>query len=1194
MKHQKINLLLPLMVALFPFALVLGQSTNKNYVRMSIPMVPTTTPTALDAIMADYTKVRVNIDYYDGLGRALQSVASKAAPGAVDLVTPIAYDALGRQDKGYMPYPAGTGNAFRTNAVSAQQTYYSGTAPAGQPTTGKAHTATVYEASPLNRVKEQGFPGEVWQPAGSRTATAGRTVATSYLSNNTVSFTTRATTRMATRYSVTLSTAGVPTLTSNSYYGSSQLTVKVTRNENWAGGSGTFASRLHTTEEYTDKHGRMVLSRTFNLNGSTEEILSTYYVYDNLGNLCFVLPPEINPDKTSGVPTATELNNLAYQYRYDGRGRIIEKKSPGIGWENFVYLPSGKVLLHQDARQVSETIPGFTPGQYHTFYKYDRQGRLALSGIERNRVYNRQQIQDIVDAQTLFWEDRSTATGNVHGYTNVSIPQGAASGDMDVTLVNYYDDYAGIPGLPHNQSASYSKLTRGLLVASKAKVLGTASTYLWTVNYYDDEGRLVRQWKQHYLGGSSTANKFDDTTNEYDFNGQLTKSTRKLHTTNATTPEVTVVTEYTYDHTGRLLDTWKTVNPAPSNPAGTRTLIARNGYNEVGQLRTKRLHSTNGTSFGQTVTYGYNHRGWLRTTSTAPSMFNQELQYTEGTNKQYNGNIAYQLFTRHNLATPTPALVTNTYTYTYDAVGRLTQGAMAGNKGRETLTYDRNGNIKTLVRTGTNSTAVDNLTYNLTGNRLTSIVDAVTATDANYQLPGTTSYTYDVNGNVKTRSNTGSTGNNITAITYNYLNLPQNLTAVAGNVTYTYDATGRKLRSVNGINTQTRDYIDGIEYTGNGATMELIYTEEGRITRSGSTYTYHYFLRDHLGNNRVGFAGTTPGTANFTADYYPYGLQYREVIRAGAPIINYLYAGKEFQNGLKLYDFGSRFYDATIGRWGVPDPAEQFVNPYLALGNNPIIYADPDGEWIHIVVGALVGGVANLTTKWLQGDIGSVGDGFAAFGIGAAAGAVGAATGGAALAASGMGAASIGGGALIGAYSSAAAGPVLGLGNAAYFGDPYSANDWAMGVLVGGVTGGIGGGISNVIGGKGLNIWTGKPNNMEVGVPRITQFGNRVVEGVDDVANGGVQYSDDLVKAAQKAYPELAGKTQLHHITPKYLGGAANGPLVPLDAAYHQQITNAFRQAWPYGQGVIKDPVLIKQIMDQVYKRFPLPPGYGY
>ena len=281
------------------------------------------------------------------------------------------------------------------------------------------------------------------------------------------------------------------------------------------------------------------------------------------------------------------------------------------------------------------------------------------------------------------------------------------------------------------------------------------------------------------------------------------------------------------------------------------------------------------------------------------------------------------------------------------------------------MTYTKNGNIKTLVRTATSSTAVDNLTCTYTGNRLTRVVDAHANTSGSYQLPGTTNYTYDANGNMKTRVNSGSTGNNITAITYNYLNLPQSVMAVAGNVTYTYDGKGRKLRSVNGINGQTRDYINGIEYV--GGTMELIHHQEGRITRSGTTYTYHYFLEDHQNNNRVGFSqGTNVTAPNFTADYYPFGLQYRQYVRAGSPKINYLYSGKEFQDGLKLYDFGSRYYDATIGRWGTPDPAQQYVNPYLALGNSPVNGVDPDGEFFEIF------GLINLFTNRSAGHV----DGF--------------------------------------------------------------------------------------------------------------------------------------------------------------------------------------------------------------------------
>ncbi len=126
-----------------------------------------------------------------------------------------------------------------------------------------------------------------------------------------------------------------------------------------------------------------------------------------------------------------------------------------------------------------------------------------------------------------------------------------ATAFMDILEVNYYDRYDTIPGLPIAPLATHSRLIQGKLVASKVKVLGTADTYLWSVYFYDNKGNVVREWKQHYLGGAKSATKFDDILREYTFAGQLKKETRRHHTTNAATPEVTVLTEYDYDHRGR-------------------------------------------------------------------------------------------------------------------------------------------------------------------------------------------------------------------------------------------------------------------------------------------------------------------------------------------------------------------------------------------------------------------------------------------------------------------------------------------------------------------------------------------------------------------------------------------------------------------------------------------------------------------
>ncbi len=98
-----------------------------------------------------------------------------------------------------------------------------------------------------------------------------------------------------------------------------------------------------------------------------------------------------------------------------------------------------------------------------------------------------------------------------------------------------------------------------------------------------------------------------------------------------------------------------------------------------------------------------------------------------------------------------------------------------------------------------------------------------------------------------------------------------------------------------------------------------------------------------------------------------------------------LQTGEYFANqpgGLEMYDFGSRFYDPQVGRWFTPDPAEQFHNPYLAMGNNPINGTDPNGEWFIIdswVVGFVHGffssGSSRFDNAWDQANL-SAGNGF--------------------------------------------------------------------------------------------------------------------------------------------------------------------------------------------------------------------------
>mgnify|MGYP000882744236 CR=1 FL=1 len=115
------------------------------------------------------------------------------------------------------------------------------------------------------------------------------------------------------------------------------------------------------------------------------------------------------------------------------------------------------------------------------------------------------------------------------------------------------------------------------------------------------------------------------------------------------------------------------------------------------------------------------------------------------------------------------------------------------------------------------------------------------------------------------------------------------------------------------------------------------------------TPTYHYYLKDHLGNNRM--VVNQSGTVVQQTDYYPFGMTFN---KGGSSDNKYLYNGKELQedaigNGvMDWYDYGARMYDPALGRWHVMDKvAESYFrhSPYSNCFNNPIKYYDPNGMW---------------------------------------------------------------------------------------------------------------------------------------------------------------------------------------------------------------------------------------------------------
>ena len=176
-----------------------------------------------------------------------------------------------------------------------------------------------------------------------------------------------------------------------------------------------------------------------------------------------------------------------------------------------------------------------------------------------------------------------------------------------------------------------------------------------------------------------------------------------------------------------------------------------------------------------------------------------------------------------------------------------------------------------------------------------------------------------------------------------------------------------------------------------------------------------------------------------------------------------------------------RVYDPVLARFLSPDPYvqapgfTQSLNRYSYCMNNPFKYTDPDGEFWQFVIAAAIGGVFNLASQMISGNVYDIGDAFKAFGVGALAGLAGAGAGAGVTSAMQIG--GFAAGAAIGGAGGAAGGLVGGSGNAwingASFGEGLVAGlkSAGIGAATGALLGGIARGISDA--NKGFSFWDG-------------------------------------------------------------------------------------------------------------------------
>ncbi len=921
--------------------LAFAQSIDQNYIKSTIYKGE------------GATLPQESIVYLDGFGRPIQKINNNLSNSGKNIVTYVEYDALGRRLKEFLPYKSGNSSLdYVNNSFSELMTYYSSPdfSTNGNPdaeATNNPYTEALVE-TPSGLILKKAAQGNDWAMG------SGHEVKYDYQTNlaNEVKYLNATATWNSSKNLFEIS------ISQNGFYLVNELYKNIIKNENWTSGDN------NTTQEFKDKEGRLILKRTFNQGDAHE----TYYVYDQFGNLTYVIPP-----LAEGAFDQITLDGLSYQYKYDNRNRLVAKKLPGKQWDFFVYDKMDRVVA---------SGPAYSPSGDGTSVvlvtEYDVYGRISQTG----------------------WKSLSMTENSRSGWHS-DIANGVnpfVLNTNDILIKNYYDNYnfPDAPTLPATLPDStypIAQNVKGLPTGSWIKVLdaGNPNFYEFSYIFYDDKYRPVHTYTQNHLGGYTQVDV------NLDFMGKtlytVTKHKKEINDT-----EIVAKNSFEYTLQDRLLTHKHRINNDPEK------LIAKNTYDELGQLITKNVggDDLSGDYALQKVDYNYNIRGWLKSINNTdkldpgdgfhmPDMFAFKISYNYPTTATplYNGNISETHWRGYNDD------ILRKYDYTYDHLNRLLdakfskpEAANYVNSYAEQLSYDKNGNILDLARFGGTEDDVyeypiDKLayTYHTTNkNQLIKVVDNSLSPQG--FKDGNTSgddYEYDENGNMTKDLNKGIKSD----ITYNHLNLPVKIVFNNSELTkieYIYNALGIKIsKTVNCIKrvpincngggesskttagvvsmcftdapaTDVTDYLSGgFQYLNNF--LQFFPHAEGYIKYIPAAYpnptesfVYVFNYKDHLGNVRMSYedAGGYPNLVDEN-NYYPFGAKHEGYNYSTSTTYKYKFQEQERQDelGLNWDSFKYRNYDAAIGRFMSIDPLTEKYHhwsPYV-FGGNQVVHS---------------------------------------------------------------------------------------------------------------------------------------------------------------------------------------------------------------------------------------------------------------
>jgi RHS repeat-associated protein len=873
-------------------------STDRNYVIKNEMKKPGITTQAQVDALTQTDKIQ-QVGYFDGLGRPLQSVTTWGSATAKDIITPVEYDGYGREIKKFLPYvDAGTTyGSLRSSTYSDQLNFYNpNTAPAnGIPGDINPFSQSFLEFSPFNRPLEVGAPGQSWQPGSGH-------VSKQFFSLNTASENIR-------KWTIGYTTGAVPSTAEA--YNSNELIKSIAYDEHskqvveYKDREGkVILKKVQLDATVTDNYTGWLC--TYYIYDDFNQL--RYVLQPQAVKLLLEA-------STWDVNSITNLKEeLCFRYEYDYRNRMILKKVPGAGEVYMVYDNRDRLVFTQDAnmrarnhwlasfydlqnRPVMTAMMTYS-GTREQLQDYVSQntgnsstGTITYSSPVIADLFVNERQQGTTEYQagaSITFNDGFESEGGAEFETNIVSPEGGGgSGNISVSdnpvptgstitplTLTYYDDYSWTSKTystsnnakleagnnPHAETlpsaTDQQKVnTRAMTTGTRVRVLEnpddlSAGKFLESVSFYDDNGRVLQAHSENYKGGTDIA------TSMYDFSGKVL-CTFLAHN-NPAERTLGVRTMMDYDHAGRLLKAVKTVySKGYGNPTGdaisATTTIVQNDYNELGQLRNKKLGQKKDVNNQytsnplETLLNDYNIRGWMlgvnrdyvKTSGAGTSYFGFDLGYDKqeikATGATAIGNFAAAAFNGNItglLWKSTGDDEIRKYDFTYDAANRIktadfnqyTAGAFNKNAGMDfsvsDMEYDANGNILKMYQKGWKlggSVFIDKMQYgyNTNSNKLKYVLDDVNEPSTQLgdfrssqlyltSLGGTKTttnaadYDYDPNGNLKRDLNKDIGTSSASGIEYNHLNLPFRITVKAtsgnkGTITYVYDAAGNKL-----------------------------------------------------------------------------------------------------------------------------------------------------------------------------------------------------------------------------------------------------------------------------------------------------------------------------------------------------------------------------------------------------------------